>query len=202
MFSTFSLSLCPFDFRVAFSGSECLLLLSFLCALSGLLCSFPVMLCFQPLCCLVSLFCGFFFSFPLRQMLSRGLSRTFSFQGISPAGAAARSEPYSADLHFHCQFIPFPTIHSFPLNVCMFQFSLLFFSFVSESLWFAVLCCYFFLDSCSLLDQTHLPQNFHCHDCQENQTLPHLLVLRWKLVDFAAVVSKVGRLSVYLLSCC
>lgn len=64
MFSTFSLSLCPFDFRVAFSGSECLLLLSFLCALSGLLCSFPVMLCFQPLCCLVSFFCGFFFFLP------------------------------------------------------------------------------------------------------------------------------------------
>lgn len=128
MFSTFSLSLCPFDFRVAFSGSECLLLLSFLCALSGLLCSFPVMLCFQPLCCLVSFFVFFFFfSFPLRQMLSRGLSRTFSFQGIFPAGAAARSEPCSADLHFHCQFIPFPTIHSFPLNVCMVQFSLLFF---------------------------------------------------------------------------
>lgn len=100
MFSTFSLSLCPFDFRVAFSGSECLLLLSFLCALSGLLCSFPVMLCFQPLCCLVSFFCGFFFSFPLRQMLSRGLSRTFSFQGIFPAGAAARSEPYSAGFAF------------------------------------------------------------------------------------------------------
>lgn len=74
-------------------------------------------------------FCVFFFflSSPLRQMLSRGLSRTFSFQEIFPVGAAARSEPYSADLHFHCQFIPFPSIHSFPLNVCMLQFSLLFF---------------------------------------------------------------------------
>lgn len=128
-------------------------------------------------------------------MLSRGLSRAFSFQGIFPAGAAARSEPYSADLHFHCQFIPFPTIHSFPLNVCMLQFSLLFFSFVTESLWFAELL-FFFFNSSSLLDQIHLPQNFHWHDCQENQTLPHLLILRWKLVDFAAVVSKVGRLSV------
>lgn len=61
-------------FRIAFSGSECLLL-SFLCALSRLLCSFPIMLCFQPLCCLVS--CFFFplsnaFPWPLTQLLLSG----------------------------------------------------------------------------------------------------------------------------------
>lgn len=104
-------------FRIAFSGSECLLL-SFLCALSRLLCSFPIMLCFQPLCCLVS--CFFFSPVECFPVASHAPS---PFRGFS-AGAAGRSGPsYTAQICiFLCQFIPFQTMHSLPLNVCMFHF--------------------------------------------------------------------------------
>lgn len=53
----------------------------------------------------------------------RGLSHTFSFQGLFRRRCGSfGAEPYCADLHVHCQFIPFWTRHSLPLKVCMFHF--------------------------------------------------------------------------------
>lgn len=70
-----------FYFRIGFSGSECLL--SFLCALSRLLSSFPVMLS-APL-----LLGEFFFLSNAFPVASHALS---PFRGFS-AGAAGRSGP-------------------------------------------------------------------------------------------------------------
>lgn len=103
--------------RIAFSGSECLLL-SFLCALSWLLCSFPVMLCFQPLCCLVSFF--FFFSPPVESfpVASRALA---PFRGSS-VGAAGRSGPsHTVQICISIASL-FHSTHSLPPNVCMLHF--------------------------------------------------------------------------------
>lgn len=102
-----------FYFRIGFSGSECLL--SFLCALSRLLSSFPVMLS-APL--LLGEF--FFFLSNAFPVASHALSpfRGFSRRRCGSLG----TEPHSPDLHFHCRFIPFQTGHSSPLKVCMFHF--------------------------------------------------------------------------------
>lgn len=75
-------------FRIAFSGSECLLL-SLLCALSRLLSSFPIVLCFQPLCCLVSSW--FVFSaFPLSNASPWPLTHLLLSGAFPPAPRLAR----------------------------------------------------------------------------------------------------------------
>lgn len=173
-------------FRIAFSGSECLLL-SFLCALSRLLCSFPIMLCFQPLCCLVS--CFFFslsnaFPWPLTHLLLSGafLPALRAAQGPAIQRRFAFPLPvYSisdyAQLATKRLHVPFSLIlDHFYLNLCGLRFHIFpLLQLVGSDI--SLFPCF-----------THLFQNFHCHDFKEKQAI---LILRWKLVDFAAVVSNV-----------
>lgn len=155
-------------FRIAFSGSECRLL-SFLCALSRLLCSFPIMLCFQPLCCLVSFFFFFLsnaFPWPLTHfLLSRAFPPALRF---AQDRAIKRRFPFPLPVYSISNYAQLATerLHV-PVSLIL-------------------VCGLVFFFSCSLLDQislfffpcfAHLLQNFHCHDFKEKQTI---LILRWK----------------------